>query len=115
MSLFSDPEPDTIRRAADLGADRVELYTGPYAWAHIAGDASYEIDRHAAAAEAAHEVGIALNAGHDLDLRNLPDFLAAVPGVQEVSIGQALMADALHMGLREAVSAYLNTIGDEES
>ena len=110
VSLFMDPNPEAIRRAADLGADRVELYTGPYAWAHAEGDASRELDRHAAAAEAAHDAGLGLNAGHDLDLRNLADYLRAVRGVEEVSIGQALVADALHAGLADATRAYLGAI-----
>ncbi|MEM6326757.1 MAG: pyridoxine 5'-phosphate synthase [Bacteroidota bacterium] len=115
VSLFVDPEPDAVRRAADLGADRVELYTGPYAWAHAAGDASHEIDRHRAAADAAREAGLDLNAGHDLDLANLPSYLLALPTVDEVSIGQALIADALHMGLTKAVGAYLSAIRREDS
>ncbi|MEM1056802.1 MAG: pyridoxine 5'-phosphate synthase [Bacteroidota bacterium] len=115
VSLFLDPDPDAMRRAADLGADRAELYTGPYAWAHAAGDASRELDRHRAAAEAARDAGLGLNAGHDLDLANLPDYLAAIPGVLEVSIGQALVSDALHIGLAGAVDAYLRAIGTEES
>jgi pyridoxine 5-phosphate synthase len=112
VSLFMDPDPDSIRRAADLGADRVELYTGPYAWASARGDASEETDRHAAAAAAAHEAGLGVNAGHDLDLNNLALYLRAVPGVAEVSIGQALVADALLLGLREAVAAYLGVLAD---
>lgn len=115
VSLFMDADPEAIRRAAEVGADRVELYTGPYAWAHAAGDPARELDRHAAAAEAAREAGLALNAGHDLDLSNLPDYLAAVAGVEEVSIGQALVSDALHLGLAGAVGAYLRAIRSEES
>ena len=112
VSLFLDPTPDACRRAADVGADRVELYTGPYAWAHAAGDDAAELDRHAAAAEAAAEAGLTVNAGHDLDLSNLRDYLRAVPGVAEVSIGQALLADALLMGLDAAVRAYLAVIAE---
>ena len=110
VSLFMDPEPEALRRAADLGADRVELYTGPYAWAHARGDAAAELDRHAAAAEAAHEAGLGVNAGHDLDLDNLGPYLRHVRGVAEVSIGQALVADALHAGLGDAVRAYLGVL-----
>ena len=111
VSLFMDADPEAVRRAADLGADRVELYTGPYAAAHASGDAGAELRRHAAAGEAARAAGLGLNAGHDLDLENLGPYLAAVPGVDEVSIGQALVADALHAGLSTAVAAYLDVIG----
>ena len=110
VSLFVDPDPGAVRAAAAVGADRVELYTGPYAWAHAAGDASDQLDRHRAAAEAAAAAGLVVNAGHDLDLANLGDYLRAVPDVAEVSIGQALLADALERGLADAVGAYLGTI-----
>ncbi|PAP78452.1 pyridoxine 5'-phosphate synthase [Rubrivirga marina] len=112
VSLFVDPDPEAVRAAADVGADRVELYTGPYAWAHTAGDASALLDRHRAAAEAAAEAGLTVNAGHDLDLENLGPYLRAVPGVAEVSIGQALLADALLMGLEGAVRAYLKVLAE---
>lgn len=111
VSLFMDPDPDAIRRAADVGADRVEFYTGPYAWAHARGEASGELARHASAAEAAAEVGLGINAGHDLDLGNLGPYLQAVSGVLEVSIGQALVADALARGLAAATAAYLDVTG----
>ena len=115
VSLFLDPDPAAVRAAADVGADRVELYTGPYAWAHAAGDGSGTaadalLDRHRAAAEAAAEAGLTVNAGHDLDLDNLGPYLRAVPAVAEVSIGQALLADALLMGLEATVRAYLDVI-----
>ncbi len=110
VSLFIDPNPDAARAAADLGADRVELYTGPYAWAHARGDAQALLDHHRATAEAATEAGLTLNAGHDLDLSNLGDYLRAVPGVAEVSIGQALLADALELGLAGAVGTYLDVM-----
>ena len=112
VSLFVDPDPDTVRRAADVGADRVELYTGPFAWAHARGRAEKPLARHAAAAEAAREAGLGLNAGHDLDLGNLGAYLRGVPGVLEVSIGQALVADALHLGLPETVRSYLRVIAE---
>ena len=110
VSLFVGPAPDVVARAAAVGADRVELYTGPYAEAFAAGKAEAVLPRYAAAAEAARAAGLGLNAGHDLDLHNLGPFLRAVPGVAEVSIGQALVADALHLGLEGAVRAYLDTI-----
>ena len=110
VSLFLDPEPAAVRAAADLGADRVELYTGPYACAHAAGDARAELDRHRAAADQARLSGVTVNAGHDLDQTNLGAYLGAVPGVAEVSIGQALLADALEHGLAATVAAYLEVI-----
>ncbi|MDX1419826.1 MAG: pyridoxine 5'-phosphate synthase [Rubricoccaceae bacterium] len=118
VSLFVDPHPDVMARAAALGADRVELYTGPYADAFVAGEAEQVLPRYAESGEAAREAGLGLNAGHDLDRANLGPFLRAVPGVLEVSIGQALVADALHLGLEGAVRAFLDVIarapgGDE--
>ena len=110
VSLFVDPEPAAVRAAAGVGADRVELYTGPYAWAAARGEPGPELDRHRAAADAAHGAGLTVNAGHDLDLDNLGPYLAAVPGVAEVSIGQALLADALERGLAQAVRDYLAVI-----
>ena len=110
VSLFVDPDPDAVRRAADVGADRVELYTGPYAWAAARGEPGPETDRHRAAADAARQSGLAVNAGHDLDLGNLGGYLAAVEGVDEVSIGQALLADALERGLAQTVRDYLDVI-----
>ena len=114
VSLFLDPEPRAVRAAAEVGADRVELYTGPFAWAHARGDAESEIDRHRAAAEAARDAGLTVNAGHDLDLANLGAYLGAVPGVAEVSIGQALLADALERGLDQTVRDYLDVIAEAE-
>ena len=110
VSLFVDPDPAAVTAAAAVGADRVELYTGPYAEAAAAGDATATLARYRAAADAARAAGLGLNAGHDLDLNNLTPFLQAVPGVDEVSIGQALVADALERGLAETVRAYLAAI-----
>jgi pyridoxine 5-phosphate synthase len=110
VSLFMDAEPAAMLLAAQLGADRVELYTEPYAAAHAAGDASVQLARLAAAAEAALRAGLGVNAGHDLNQANLTDFLRAVPGVQEVSIGHALVADALESGYATTVRAYLAAI-----
>ncbi len=106
VSLFLGPVPDAMARAAAAGADRVELYTEPYARAHLEGGAEAELIRYAAAARAAQAAGLGVNAGHDLNLDNLGPLLAAVPGVLEVSIGHALTADALWMGLEAAVRAY---------
>jgi pyridoxine 5-phosphate synthase len=110
VSLFMDPLPENMAAAAELGADRVELYTEPYAAAHRRGDSAAELSRYVRAAEAAQAAGLGVNAGHDLNLDNLPMFLAEVPGLLEVSIGHALIADALELGLAKAVAAYLNVL-----
>ncbi|HEX5079694.1 MAG TPA: pyridoxine 5'-phosphate synthase [Geminicoccaceae bacterium] len=110
VSLFMDPEPAAMARAAAVGADRVELYTGPYAEAFAAGEATILLRRYAQAAEAAAAVGLGVNAGHDLNLDNLPAFCQAVPQLAEVSIGHAITADALRIGFPAAVEAYLRAI-----
>jgi pyridoxine 5-phosphate synthase len=110
VSLFMDPEPQAMAPAAATGADRVELYTEPYAAAHAAGDAAAVLARYAAAARAAQAAGLAVNAGHDLNRDNLPALLAAVPGVAEVSIGHALVADAIELGLAATVREYLRVM-----
>ncbi len=110
-SLFMDPDPEQIRLAAQTGTDRIELYTEAYARAcstNTAIDAVFR--RYLIAAEVAAEEGLGLNAGHDLDLHNLPRF-AAVPGLLEVSIGHALTVDALSIGLASAVAAYRRALG----
>jgi len=110
VSLFLDPDPEMAKRAADTGCDRIELYTEGYAKAHAAGDAALDqsLAAFAQTAEAARGVGLGVNAGHDLNLDNLPTFLAQVPGVAEVSIGHALVADALTLGMSAAIMAYLD-------
>ncbi len=110
VSLFMDPVAESMQAARDLGADRVELYTEPYARAFDAGTAEKELARYAKAARAAAAAGLGVNAGHDLNQDNLPQFLAAVPGVLEVSIGHALIADALEHGLAQTVRDYLAAI-----
>src|SRR5690606_34471537 len=112
VAMFVDPEPDPIRWAADLGADRVELYTEPYArtFATTGADLQAELDRYARAASLASELGLGVNAGHDLDLENLPDFVSAMPVLDEVSIGHALISYALFVGLRQAVREYLEAV-----
>ena len=107
VSLFMDAEAASIGRAADIGADRIELYTEPYARAFGHANESQELDRFARAAEAAQRSGLGVNAGHDLNQHNLPRFLSAVKSVLEVSIGHALIADALELGLAQAVRGYL--------
>ncbi|HUP95404.1 MAG TPA: pyridoxine 5'-phosphate synthase [Burkholderiales bacterium] len=111
VSLFMDPSLEAIRAAAKTGADRVELYTEPYARAFGTRDEPAELKRYAAAARAALDAGLAVNAGHDLNQQNLPSFLSAVPDVAEVSIGHALIADALEDGLARTVKAYLAALG----
>ncbi|MEP0548771.1 MAG: pyridoxine 5'-phosphate synthase [Rhodothermales bacterium] len=112
ISLFMDADADAMAAAAAVGADRIELYTEPYAQAFADGDASASLARFAAAAEAAHAAGLGVNAGHDLSLDNLGPFVAAVPHVLEVSIGHALTADALWLGLDAAVRAYQRVLRD---
>jgi pyridoxine 5-phosphate synthase len=111
VSLFMDPDAEAMARAADIGADRVELYTEPYA-KHFGSPREGEVlAQYSAAGRAAQAAGLGINAGHDLNRENLPRFLSAVPGVLEVSIGHALIADALELGLNATVRAYLDAIG----
>lgn len=112
VSLFMDPDPAAMRAAKAVGADRVELYTEPYAAAWGMAQQSHELERYRAAAQAAVDAGLGVNAGHDLNRDNLGAFVAGVPGLLEVSIGHALVADALEMGYRETVQAYLACIED---
>ncbi len=110
VSLFMDPLPEAMALAREVGADRVELYTEPYAAAHGKAGQGTQLARFAAAAQAAQALGLGVNAGHDLNRDNLADFLRAVPGVLEVSIGHALVADALELGLAETVRDYQRCI-----
>jgi pyridoxine 5-phosphate synthase len=129
VSLFMDPLPEAMALARAVGADRVELYTEPYAAAHAAAHAAthaaagaalpaarsrseldVQLARFAAAAAAAQSAGLGVNAGHDLNRDNLGDFLRAVPGVLEVSIGHALVADALELGWAATVRDYRRCI-----
>jgi len=106
VSLFMDPDLDQIRIARELGAERIELYTGPYAAAwHDNHALEYQFQRYYQAAVFATSIGLGVNAGHDLNLFNLARF-ASIPGVLEVSIGHALIVDAIGMGLANAVRAY---------
>lgn len=114
VSLFMDPVPTTIDRARDCGADRIELYTGPFA--EVAAEKGLEhpdtlasLAQYRTAAEHAAGVGLGVNAGHDLDLHNLPLF-RRIREVAEVSIGHALVSDALYMGLATAVKRYLEAL-----
>ena len=113
VSLFMDAEAEGMALARAVGADRVELYTEPYAVAAAEPGRprqAGQLARVGAAARSAHAAGLGVNAGHDLNLLNLTDFLRAVPGVAEVSIGHALVADALELGLPETVRAYRRAI-----
>lgn len=110
VSLFMDAGAPDIERAADVGADRIELYTGPYAEAFAAGDASAALALCAETARRAQAVGLGVNAGHDLSQANLGAFLRGVPGVLEVSIGHALIGEALYAGLDATVKGYLQVI-----
>jgi pyridoxine 5-phosphate synthase len=110
VSLFMDPAPQAMAAVRAVQAERVELYTESYARAHLAGDAETVLPAFVATARAALAEGLGLNAGHDLNRANLTDFLRAVPGVQEVSIGHALIADALELGYTETVRDYLRCI-----
>jgi pyridoxine 5-phosphate synthase len=110
VSLFMDPVPAAITQARTLGADRVELYTEPYARAHGTAAQAQSLADYATAARAAVACGLGVNAGHDLNQDNLPDFIANVPGVLEVSIGHALIADAIEHGLARTVEGYTAAI-----
>jgi pyridoxine 5-phosphate synthase len=110
VSLFMDPLPAAMPRVRDVGADRIELYTEPYAQAFGRPDQAEVLRRYAHAAQAALECGLRVNAGHDLNRDNLPEFLRAVPGVSEVSIGHAFIADALELGYEATTKAYLASI-----
>jgi len=109
VSLFMDPDLDQIERLPPVGADRIELYTEAYARAFAAGDHGAALRRYAAAAVRAQSLGLGVNAGHDLNLDNLPSF-CTIDGILEVSIGHALIAEALKRGLSDTVGAYLSTI-----
>jgi pyridoxine 5-phosphate synthase len=113
-SLFLDPDTDQIRLAKDIGTDRIELYTERYARLFSTPERDAVFAPYRQAALTAQEVGLDLNAGHDLNLDNLPHFAQNMPGLLEVSIGHALICDALYMGLRPAVRAYLQALGYEE-
>lgn len=110
VSLFMDPLPQAMAAARAVGADRVELYTEPYAAAFGGPRQAEVLQAFAQSAQAAAAAGLGVNAGHDLNRDNLTPFLAACPAVQEVSIGHALVADALELGYSETVRAYLACI-----
>ncbi|MEZ5645089.1 MAG: pyridoxine 5'-phosphate synthase [Burkholderiaceae bacterium] len=110
VSLFMDAEADQMAGARAVGADRVELYTEPYAAAWNTPARNDQLERFRVAGQAALDAGLELNAGHDLNRVNLTAFLKTVPGVKEVSIGHALMADALELGYAATVVDYLRCV-----
>ncbi len=112
VSLFADPDPRGMDVARELGADRVELYTGPYGGCHDdPARATIALERLGKAADAALAEGLAVNAGHDLTVANLPALARRIPGLAEVSIGHALTADALEHGMAETVRRFLKACG----
>ncbi len=115
VSLFMDPVPAQMVAARAAGADRVELYTEPYAAAWGGAEQAAQLLRYAQAARAALDAGLGVNAGHDLNRDNLTAFVREVPGVAEVSIGHALVADALELGYAETVRAYLRCIAQAQA
>lgn len=114
VSLFIDATEAAVRFAERVGADRVELYTEPYARGFNTKGMSLDeaLAPYVRAAGVAADLGLGVNAGHDLDLENLPDFVAALPRLDEVSIGHALISYALYVGLRQAVLEYREAAGD---
>ena len=110
VSLFMDAEPAAMAAVKAVGADRIELYTEPFAAAWGTSDQDTQLQPFARAAQAALDVGLGVNAGHDLNRDNLTAFAQTVPGVQEVSIGHALIADALELGYAATIKAYLDCL-----
>lgn len=108
-SVFIDPIPSHIKYAAETGCDRVELYTEAYAANYMKGR-EQAIEPYVLAAEAAREVGLGINAGHDLNLDNLKYFHQNIPGLDEVSIGHALICDAIYLGLENTIKLYLREL-----
>jgi len=114
VSLFMDAEPGPMAAAKAVGADRIELYTEPFAAAWGTPDLARQLARFARAAQAALDAGLGVNAGHDLNRDNLTAFLSQVPGVSEVSIGHALIADALELGYAATIKDYLRCIAQAQ-
>jgi pyridoxine 5-phosphate synthase len=111
VSLFMDPDTAGIQMVKEIGADRIELYTEPYARAFRTNEnIEHTLGQFADAARFANEIGLGLNAGHDLNLKNLGKFCSVVPGILEVSIGHALIAEAIEMGLENTVKEYLKVL-----
>ncbi len=114
-SIFVDPVVEMIEGAAATGTDRIELYTEAYAKDFAAGNKEMAISQYAAAAEKANQLGLGINAGHDLDLLNLPYFAQHIPGLLEVSIGHALICDALYLGLENTVQLYKRCLSGNDA
>lgn len=112
VSLFVDPDFAASALAKEVGADRIEIYTGPYGGAFAPADVKREFDKVVAAGKAAAAAGVGLNAGHDLTRDNLPALVKALPNLQEVSIGHAITADALSFGMGDTVKKFRTAIGD---
>lgn len=110
VSLFIDANPEVPALAAEVGADRVEMFTGPYGHPH--GNGAGELAKLVATAAAARTAGIAINAGHDLTLDNIPALKRAIPDIAECSIGHAITADALKYGIADAVRRYVALLAD---
>lgn len=105
-SIFCDPVIEMIEGAAETGTDRIELYTEQYARGYATGSRQEAVAPYAAAAIRAQELGLGINAGHDLDLKNLAFFKSSLPALDEVSIGHALICDALYLGLENSIQLY---------
>jgi pyridoxine 5-phosphate synthase len=115
ISLFINPDPELPHLAREIGADRVEIYTGPYGGAFEAKAMEREFRKVVATGKAAEKAGVGLNAGHDLTRENLPRLVAALPNLREVSIGHAITADALLFGMAETVRLFRMACGDVRS
>jgi len=115
VSIFVDPEPELAHLAKEVGADRIEIYTGPYGGALEPLAMEREFRKVVATGKAAEKAGVALNAGHDLTRENLPRLVAALPNLREVSIGHAITADALVFGMAETVRLFRQACGDLRS
>lgn len=111
VSVFVDPIDAMVQGAKTAGADRIELYTEQYARAFEAGKADKVIEKYQSAAYKAKELGLGINAGHDLDLQNLPFFIKQIPIIDEVSIGHALVSDALYLGWQNTIQLYQRALG----
>lgn len=112
VSIFVDPDPRMVEGAANTGTDRIELYTESYARQYSAGNRGSAIVKYVEAARKAKDLGIGLNAGHDLDLHNLKYFKQNIPWLDEVSIGHALICDALYLGFENAIQLYKRQLAE---
>lgn len=112
VSLFVDAGVADLQHAREIGADRIEIYTGPYARAHALGDAQTALEACVQTASEALSLGLSVNAGHDLSQANLQEFLEAMPEVLEVSIGHALISEALYVGLERTIHHYLQLVAE---